>query len=258
MILRRGTNYGNNANIPLVDFGGAESFLPVFNTVAVSNFTDTLALEASLITANGASSSYYFGGNTSAPGGGSRASFFGLPDSLLQPGDFHSISVFGGSATSFRFVQLLTHSVTAKGTAFGPLLSSATKVTTLGTTPYLRVRAQVPALATYTSAANVVLSQNSNNVAVLMTAGYVGSAPTAWTIDVPDLAGAGYDASWGIKNGVGVSWTVTAVSALNGNLLPFLGGTPVDNAQLTGAVMADSTAAFSATLRPLARPRIRP
>jgi len=253
MILRRGTNYANNANIPLLDFGSAESFTPVINTVAISNYTDSLALEASLITTNGSSSPYYFGGNTSAPGGGARASFFGLPDTLLQAGDFHSISVFGGSPTSFRFVQLLTHSVTAKGNTFGPLLSSNTKITTLGTTPYLRVRAQIPALTSYTSAANVEVSQNANSVAVLMTAGYVGAAPTTWTLDVPDLSSAGYDASWAIKSGVGVSWGVTAVSALNGNLLPFIGGAPVDNAQLTGAGMADSTASFSASLRPLTR-----
>jgi hypothetical protein len=82
-----------------------------------------------------------------------------------------------------------------------------------------------------------------------MTAAYLSSTPATWTLDVPDLSSAGYDATWGLKSGVGVSWGVNAVSALNGILLPFLGGTPVDNAQITGAGAADSSASFSAPLR---------
>jgi hypothetical protein len=155
----------------------------------------------------------------------------------------------GGSGTSFRFVQLVAHSVSAKTTTFGPQLGTVTKPTTIGTTPYLRLRAQVPTQSTYTSAAALDLDQNNNTVSIVMTAAYLSSTPTTWTLDVPDLSSAGYDATWGLKNGVGVSWSATALSALNGILLPFLGGTPVDNAQITGAGVADSSATFSASRR---------
>jgi hypothetical protein len=36
---------------------------------------------------------------------------------------------------------------------------------------------------TYTSAAALDLSQNTNSVSVLMTAAYLGSTPTTWTLD---------------------------------------------------------------------------
>jgi hypothetical protein len=151
---------------------------------------------------------------------------------------------------------LLSHAVSATTTAFGPQLGTVAKPTTIGTTPNLRLRAQVPTLSTYTSAGVLDLEQNNNGVSVLMTAGYLSSTPTNWTLDVPDLSSAGYDATWGLKSGVGVSWSVNAISALNGILLPFLGGTPVDNAQITGAGVADSSGTFSASRRRLlGRPR---
>jgi hypothetical protein len=256
MIVRRSTNYPDNAAVPLLDFGGAESFLPASATVTISNFPDTTSIEVSLVTANGSSAPYFSGIGNPGQAGGSRALFQGLPDTLLLPGDFHAISMAGGSGTSFRFVQLVAHSVSAKTTAFGPQLGTVTKPTTIGTTPYLRLRAQVPTQSTYTSAAALDLDQNNTAVSVVMTAAYLSSTPTTWTLDVPDLSSAGYDATWGLKSGVGVSWSVNALSALNGILLPFLGGTPVDNAQITGAGVSDSSATFSASWRrPLGRPR---
>lgn len=249
MIVRRSTNYPDNASVPLLDFGGAESFAPASGSVTIPGILDATSIEVSLITANGASAPYFTGTGNPGMGGGSRALFQGLPDTLLLPGDFHSITMVGSSGASFRFVQLLAHSVSAITTTFGPQLGTVAKPTTIGTTPYLRLRAQVPTVSTYTSAAVLDLDQNDKGVSVLMTAAYLSSTPTTWTLDVPDLSSAGYDATWGLKNGVGVSWGVNALSALNGNLLPFLGGTPVDNAQITGAGVADSSATFSASWR---------
>ena len=258
MILRRGTNYSNGANIPIVDFGSVESFLPTTGSVTIPSFTDPVDFEVGLITANGGSAPYYIGTGVALASGSTRATFFGLPDSLLQPTDFHGISLATGSGTTFRIIDMLAHAVSAQFASFGPPLSSATKLTTIGTTPYLRLQAQIPALATYTSVADIELSQNANNVSVLMTAAYVGSTPTTWTVDVPDLSSAGYDTRWAPQNGVGLSWSVMAGSARNGNLLPFLGGAPVDFAQLTIAGIADSSASFSASSRSLVRRWPRP
>ena len=248
MVLRRGTNYADNAQIS-IDAGGTESFIPAAGAITISSLPDTTSVEVSLITTNGGSAPYYSSFGVPVSGGNSKANFFGLPDTLLQTGDFHSVSVGAGSGTSFRFVQLITHSVIATTTAFGPSLGTGTKITTIGTTPNLRLRGQVPTVGTYTSGAAVDLQQNSNGVSLVMTAAYLNSTPTTWTVDVPDLSSAGYDATWGLKSGVGVSWNATAVSALNGGLLPFIGGAPVDNAQLTGAVVGDSSASFSTSRR---------
>ena len=259
MIVRRGTNYSNGTNIPMVDFGSVESFVPTTGSVTISPFTDSVDFEVGLITANGGSASYYIGkGVSTGASGGMRATFFGLPDSLLQPTDFHGISLATGSGTSFRIIEMISHAMSAQFAMFGPPLGSATKPTTIGTTPYLRLRAQIPTLATYTSVGYVELAQNTNSVSVVMTTAYVGSTPTTWTVDVPDLSGAGYDTRWALQNGTGVSWALAAGSARNGNLLPFLGGAPADFAQLTVAGIADSSASFSASSRSLVRRRPRP
>ena len=90
---------------------------------------------------------------------------------------------------------------------------------------------------------------------MVVTAAYLATAPTTWTIDVPDFSGAGYDAAWALKSGTGVSWSVAAVS---GNIGPFIGGPPVDNAMITGAGAQDSSSTFAASSRvPFAR-RQRP
>jgi hypothetical protein len=258
MVLRRGTNYTNGSNIPLIDFGSVESFVPTTGSVTITPFTDPVDFEVGLITANGSSAPYYIGTGVVGASGGTRATFFGLPDSLLQPTDFHGISLSTGSGTTFRVIEMMMHTVSAQFAMFGPPLGSVTKPATIGTTPYLRLRAQIPTVATYTSVADVELSQNTNSVSVLMTAAYVGSTPTTWTVDVPDLSGAGYDTRWALQNGAGVSWGLAAGSARNGNLLPFLGGAPADFAQLTLAGVADSSASFSASSRSLVRRRPRP
>jgi hypothetical protein len=84
-------------------------------------------------------------------------------------------------------------------------------------------------------------------VSVFLTAAYAGAVPpTAWTLDIPDLSGAGYNTAWGLSSGTGLSWNVVAVA---GNALPFVGGNPVDNAQIVGAGMQDSSSTFASASR---------
>jgi hypothetical protein len=81
-------------------------------------------------------------------------------------------------------------------------------------------------------------------VSLLVTAAYAGAVSTAWTLDIPDLSGAGYNTAWALVNGTGLSWDV---NALSGNPLPFAGGPPVDNAQIVGAGVQDSSSSFAAS-----------
>src|SRR5262249_37637993 len=93
MILRRGTNYANNTNIPLIDFENTtESFAPKVGGVTISNLGASQAsLQAWLITSNGESAPYYYYSGASVTGLG--LPFYGLPDTLLRSGDFHVISI---------------------------------------------------------------------------------------------------------------------------------------------------------------------
>jgi len=249
MVLRRGTNYGNNANIPTIDLSinnTTDGFTPVFGGIVVPNLgTDQGELDASLITVNGPSESYFSYSDAPRPVLGFP--FIGLPDTQLQAGDFHQISVFAAPSsggTSFRFIQAIQHTPSVQTISLGPQLGVATKVTTLGTSPYLRLRAQIPTQSTYTAGAAADFFQNSNSISLLMSAAYAGAVPATWTLDIPDLTGAGYNTAWALVNGTGVSWDVNAVS---GNVLPFIGGSAVDNAQIVGAGAADSAGTFASS-----------
>ena len=142
MILRRNTNYGQNQNVPTIDFGSSEAFTPALGTITLGNLGgDQVGVEVSLITANGASAPHY---SADVPGSPTSVSFAGFPDSLLRPGDFHSVGVGAIPATGndFRFAAVLTRSVGGQiPISFGPR-ASGVSMTTIATSPYLRLKAQ--------------------------------------------------------------------------------------------------------------------
>ncbi len=259
MILRRNTNYSNNQNIGLVDFGSAESFNPPLAVLTPLNLGgDQISVEASLLTANGLSAPYFSSNFLGAAG---NTAYAAVPDTLLRQGDFHQVSILAspGGGTAFRFVNLLTHSPNTSAPtqlSFGPRVSGAA-VTPLATTPYLRLRGQIASQSSYGAGASADFVEGGRTVTISMTTGYLGSAPATWTLDVPDLSAAGYDPAWALKSGQSTDWDVVAVG---GNVLPFIGGNAVDNAQITGAGVQSEGASFSRSSLPrmLRQPRYRP
>jgi uncharacterized repeat protein (TIGR02543 family) len=240
LVLRRNTAYPQAAIPPAIDFGGPESFAPPGRFIALSNLGgDQSHISESFVTANGASESFFESIGAFAPNAGTDfVPWAAVPDSLLQPGDFHSFFIVtepqGGNGNAGRGAWLLLHAPPSQApasVALGPPLTTPS-VTSLGTAPYLRMRAQLPSQAAYNAAAAADFTQDSIKVEVTATAKYSLGAPPAWTIDIPDLSGASYDPAWGLKNSLPVAWTVFA---LGGNILPFLGATPVDGALMVGA-----------------------
>lgn len=256
MIVRRGTNYTNNQNIPIVDFGSGEAFSPPLGVLTPLNLGgDQISVAAALLTSNGSSASYYSSNFLGAAG---NTGYQGLPDSLLRAGDLHSVLIAAtpSAGTAFRLALLLMHSVnttTPKQIPFGPR-AAGVSVTSLATAPYLRLRGQTSSQAAYTAGAGADFAQGGRTVSIGMTAAYTGTVPATWTLDVPDLSAAGYDSRWALKSGVGASWEVDAFA---GDLLAFFGGTAFDNAQLIGAGVRDSSSTFVAAprVRLLGRPR---
>ena len=186
----------------------------------------------------------------SSPSTTNGAGFAVVPDSLLQPGDLQTISITAAPANdpSFRLAILVHHTVdtlTADTVTFGPVLNQPT-VTAIGTSPYLRLRAQLASQSAYSGAAHADFSEPANSVGVSVTAGYVGNTPANWTIDIPDLSSAGYDPAWGLKTGTAVNYQVIAGS---GNFLPLLGATPVDGARVVGAGTGSTTSVFGQRIR---------
>lgn len=134
---------------------------------------------------------------------------------------------------------MITDTAAATPVSFGPRASGAA-VTTVATTPYLRPRGQVASQTTYTAAAVAEFGQGNRTVAVAASAAYFGSAPATWTLDVPDLSAAGYDPAWALASGQATGWRVYAAG---GDVLPFFGGNPLDNARMIIAGAQDNAIA---------------
>jgi hypothetical protein len=240
VILRRNVNYAST--IPPLTFFTTEDFVPIVGRVGTNNAgTDQTSTQMSFVTANGASAPFATALGTRPD----RIPFAGIPDSLLQPGDLHAISVTAspGGGASFRVAILLRHFATfdVDTVTFGPPLNQPT-VTSLATSPYLRLRAQLASQAAYNGVAHAEFAQTANSVSLASTASYANGAPANWVLDIPDLTAAGYDPTWGLKSGSSVNWLVIAAG---GNVLPLLGATPVDGVSVVAAGASNSSAAFS-------------
>jgi hypothetical protein len=248
LILRRNVNYPTS--IPLLDFGGAESFSLAAQAIVPVNFgADQMYATESFVTANGATAPYL---NRPVGAGAANGGFGygGMPDSLLQPGDLHALELIAtpANSSSFRLAVLLQHSImrdTINSMTFGPTLNQPT-VTSVATSPYLRLHAQLAAQSDYNSASKATFTQSANSVGVITTAAYAGATPPNWAIDIPDLTGAGYDPVWALKSGTAVDWQVIAVG---GSFLPFLGATPVDGARMVGAGVNSTSSSFNQLTR---------
>jgi len=249
MFFRRNTNYPNGGAIPGLDFNSTEAVTPVQHVILLNNSgNDATSVEESLITANGSTATFFTSAGAAFPvlNGAIGARYYPLPDSLLRSDDLHQLAIFAGNETSARFAVLYLRQPAGDSTVtFGPPLTTPT-VTSLGTTPYLRLRAQLPSQSAYNAATSFELGQSGREFVVLATAAYRGGAPASWTLDVPDLSSAGYDANWGPRSGAQLTWSVIAVG---GNVLPFIGATPSDGARLIGALATNSSNAFSQATR---------
>lgn len=239
MIFRRGVNY--TTSIPTLEFvGGADAFAPTFQAIQVTNgLPDQVAATASFLSANGGTGEYL----TAPAGPFGNVGYVGVPDAMLQPGDLHQVSVFAAAAsgTAYRIVLLMRHSAGADAVTLGPALSQPT-VSTLGTSPTLRLRSQLPFQTEYSAAANAEFDQGANSVSVTMTAAYAGGTQAAWTLDIPDLASAGYNTTWGLKSGSTLDWQVIAGG---GNILSLLGAVPADGDRISIGGAAKSSVTFS-------------
>jgi hypothetical protein len=241
MIVRRDVDYPNNSAIPLLDFGGSESFMPVTVFLRIDNLDGNQSqLFEALVTPRGRTEDFY----SALPGGpGGNHRYFALPASQTQAGEFHLVTIAaappGENPTSFRFTQLLLQAPSDRTMSLGPEMSSPT-VTSLGGTP-LRLRAQVASQGAYAGAVQVQYEQPDRSLDLFATAAYSGGTPATWSLDVPDLSAAGYDPAWGLHGG-SVDW---GVFVLGGDLQFFSGAPLTGDAQILGAGRGSSLAALS-------------
>lgn len=219
VILRRGINPPAGGSIgPVIDFGAAESFAPASAAYTVNNANGEMLQGFTLFqTANGGSGTFFnLAGATTSP-----LTMFGVPSDKTQAGDLHwaliSASTGSGANTATRTVTQFNRELTARTLTLGAAAAMPT-FSTLGATPYARIRAAGTVQAEYGDAMSVFYTQANGQRAwtLLASRGFLGAAGT-FELDLPDLSGvAGFDNAWGLVAGASTSYTFTVSSGLQG------------------------------------------
>ena len=208
LILRRGVDIADGAQLPSLDFASAESFAPV---KAVLSIQGTGGSEVTSLTELHTSRSSLalplIPGQTTA-----NRSYYALPAAALQATDLQQLHVSTGEADgSSRTMDVFFREATDRVITLGASLSPPVlDMEPYGASP--RVRARFDGLEDYDQSASLVLLQAGGGaiVSLSMTTSYVGFPAVGFEISVPDLATvSGFQESWTLRPGETVLWTAT-------------------------------------------------
>ena len=237
LIVRRGLNPADNSTLAALDFNAAESFAPATANLTVGNLgADQAFTSVGLTTANGTTASFFSG----APSSAATRAYYGLPTAQLATGDLHSLTAFatsGGTGSSVRFATLYSRTVTDRTVTLGAALNAPT-TSTVASTPYLRLRAQLAAQSEYNRFGGVSFAQSQGtsivrSVSVYATGAVAGTS--GFDLTIPDLtAAAGWDNAWGLQAGTATEYSVFATGGTSTGL-GFLGQNPTDGATVVSA-----------------------
>lgn len=236
-IIRHNVNY--TSTIPLLDFASSEAFNPATANVTVGNANgETTFGSVSFLTANGYSASF-----SSNQGSGSTIAIAGVPTSQLVAGDLHQLAVVAipsaSNTTQSRIVLSFFRTVADQTLTLGPALSTAS-ITSIGTSPYLRLRAAFASQSAYNQMATVTYTQTNRSVSISASAAYFGGLPGTWQLDIPDMSAAGYLATWALQSGTKIDYTAVGIG---GNIQALTNG-PTDGVVLQEATSSGSSTAF--------------
>lgn len=180
-----------------------------------------------------------------------------VPAALRVTTDSHLLDAFASSADASVGILHVYKTPAAKTFAFGPQVPAPT-TTQIGTTPYLRLRAQLAKQAEYNSGFAVTFWQNLvggelKYVDITTTADFLDTETATWDISIPDFGTAsGYDPEWGLTPGADYSWTVLA---FGGDASLALGGMPPDGGTVMYSVRSSADIEAARTSRHLVRLR---
>jgi uncharacterized membrane protein len=236
LILRRGVNYPNNGAIPLLDFGGAESFAPASAAITVANDNgDQLQMTSGFASEN----SGFTGILSTVIAGGATRTLQGVPLARTQAGDLHQLGVIAISGTTAqRAVFQYNREFTTRTITLGPALTAPT-VSSLGSAPYPRLRAAGPFQTEYGQQIAVTYTQTSGggrSWSITATPAWYGNAAT-YQLDLPDLTSAdGFQTTWALAAGVTTTWSASAAKVENAPIGPFVENFRLLQASRTGTI----------------------
>jgi hypothetical protein len=161
-----------------------------------------------------------------------------LPAGVRVPTDVHSLTVtISNSTGTYDLLSRYTQPSAQPEIDLGPMVSAPT-LDQLATSPYLRLRARIPAQpADYPLALAASFYQSTGPttlkvVGVTTTARFLGGVPGTWELSIPDFpSSSGFDAAWGLTPGA-YEWDVSGSS---GDLAALLRTEPLAPATLVSA-----------------------
>jgi hypothetical protein len=212
-IIRRTLDPVPNATLVPLDFDGNEATLTDFNVATLGGVlpADQVYLSNELFTQLGTSHLLTF---LDPPLANGNHEFAALPNGVLAAGDFQ---VLIGAAVQpnggVRGVRHYYSNSENQTLALGPELNIP-QVSTVATSPYVRLRSRLEAQVPYTTMLNIRYLQQAQlavkTVDLVVTASYFGGTPFFWDIQTPDFTGApGWENAWGLTTGA-YDWEVSA------------------------------------------------
>ena len=228
-ILRRSTNFQTGTSItPALDFDASEAFSPTTANVPLSgiNTDDYAFLTNNFFSQLGTSHILTY----VEPVGNGAHQVEAIPVAQSAAGEYHEVFVTVVSpAGHLRGAERFFRTPASHLLEVGPELSEPS-VSSIATTPTLRLRTQLPLQTDYPSAITVEYNQqlqfSANKYTITVTAGFFGTSFNTWDIPMDDMGNApGWQNSWGLQNGA-YDWTVTAYGVRSALLL---GAPPIEN-----------------------------
>jgi hypothetical protein len=244
LIVRRGLDLADGATIPAIDFNAAEALAPATAALTISGIgSDPGFVGIQYVTATATNLDL---GSAFTSG---SVTYGGMPAAAQASGDLHAIfaAAFPGLPASLyplRETVLYARSVANRTVALGPIGTTAT-VTTVATTPYMRLRGQLAVQPEY----NVAVKFEFYDVigpraATVMVSSDYNSGATMWDAAIPDLRSAGFDASLGLQAGEAHAWQVSVIGGAT--LAQFVAAHPVDGLSFRIAVGSPTNVASGA------------
>lgn len=210
VLLSRGLNPSNGANIGTIDFAGGSAFDPVTATITVQGGQGTGMgfLNVEYVTQPSAGACYYAPLDDFAYQSGSFTAR-GVPTGQQQAGDFHVVTVSDGFFTaSEMFAQLQNRTI-----SYGPALPTPTVTDVSGSAAFRRARIELTLPAEYNSLASFGLVDDTGDRSFFMlaTADWLGGQSV--TLETPDLSAVpGWDDAWVPTSSSTSDWLFSASS----------------------------------------------
>ena len=192
-----------SGSLPVIDFQAVEALPPSMNTVTITGLgSDLLFTFTDFWGATHSPVPLYSNVLTNVP-----FTTYGAPASAIVAGDLHELYVetIAQDPTLYRAAHAYFSAPADRTIALPPTLNAPT-VSTVSTSPFVRLRGQLESQSAYGNVARFRFGQGSagasKEVRVEMTAAFAGGMPATWDLSIPDMSAAsGFNAGWMLTTG---------------------------------------------------------